>query len=244
MSTNVERVLYSLAKYSKRMNGRARRPRGNPKHLIEMLSPLLNGNKCSVCRKPHSQIDLHHVNGIWNDYSIENLIFVCRPCHLYTLHQGSWKNPPIKLSKEIIMHKYEDIKKITTVKKTRRINGVETTTECAPEGTWMTKAGKISEHGFQLLNYVGQLVNDGYSRAQACEELSDYFGVTAGAMNTAYPLLLKRKEEINNPSGVSIGTRSGKKSGKTRIQMTFAEYYHYRKCAEMDGVELIENDDR
>jgi hypothetical protein len=142
------------------------------------------------------------------------------------------------------MQKFEDIKKIDTVAKTRRINGVLTTTDCAPEGTWTTKSGKISEHGIQLFNYVTQLVNDGYSNIQACRELSPSFGVSADALNTAYSQIRKRKDMINALPGVSVTTRSNKKSGQNRIQMTFAEYYYYRKCAEKDGVELVENNDR
>lgn len=137
------------------------------------------------------------------------------------------------------MQNFQDIQKIQTVEKTRRINGVKTTTACAPEGTWVTKMGKVSDYGVQLFNYVGHLTNDGYSIIEACRELSPYFGVSADALCTAYGVIRKRMDTINDLPGVSIVKRSNTKSTRGRIQMTFAEYYHYRRCAEQDGVEII-----
>lgn len=136
------------------------------------------------------------------------------------------------------MQNFQDIQKIQTVEKTRRINGVKTTTACAPEGTWVTKAGHVSDNGLQLFNYIGKLVGEGYSIIEACRELSPYYGVGADALCTAYGIIRKRKTMISKIPGVSI-TQRVTKPVAGRIQMTFAEYYHYRRRAEQDGVDII-----
>lgn len=137
------------------------------------------------------------------------------------------------------MQNFQDIQKIQTVEKTRRINGIKTTTSCVPEGTWVTKMGKVSDYGLQLFTHVERLTADGYSIIQACRELSPYFGVGADALCTAYGVVRGRMNTIKNLPGVSVVKSSNTKSGRGRIQMTFAEYYHYRRCAEQDGVEII-----
>jgi plasmid maintenance system antidote protein VapI len=49
-----------------------------------------SGMICEVCSKTE-EIQLHHVDGQWWNYQLENLQFLCRTCHL-AAHGGCWKN--------------------------------------------------------------------------------------------------------------------------------------------------------
>jgi hypothetical protein len=48
----------------------------------------LNLRKCSICgvEKQHGHFDVHHINGDHNDNRPENLIALCRFCHINVTH--------------------------------------------------------------------------------------------------------------------------------------------------------------
>jgi hypothetical protein len=61
------------------------RKRGNPSTVLDAVAYIRWGNprnkRCECC-KVQGEIQLHHKNGNWKDYRLENLIWLCKGCHL------------------------------------------------------------------------------------------------------------------------------------------------------------------
>jgi hypothetical protein len=65
-----------------------------------------HGSKCEVCSKDTGRLDIHHKDN--NGYgktsrpnnNINNLMIVCRKCHLGILHHPSWKYNPTRTEKQ------------------------------------------------------------------------------------------------------------------------------------------------
>ena len=64
------------------------RKRGNPSTVLKAVAYIRWGStiirKCECCgaKGDNAKIELHHKNGIWKDYRLVNLIWLCKGCHL------------------------------------------------------------------------------------------------------------------------------------------------------------------
>jgi hypothetical protein len=72
-----------------------KRKRGNPPDVLKALTFLRGGRFCEVCGVTEYQkrIELHHKDGNWRNYQVNNLGFYCSDCHLDD-HNGCWSNLP------------------------------------------------------------------------------------------------------------------------------------------------------
>ena len=43
--------------------------------------------RCAICGEEHKKLDVHHIDGNFNNNTPENLIYLCRSCHLKQHHK-------------------------------------------------------------------------------------------------------------------------------------------------------------
>lgn len=76
--------------------------------LIRVIIMLEMNFMCYICQTKKISNELHHVNKNSNDNSINNLVVLCRKCHLIT-HKNNL-NLVYKIENEIVL-KLENIRK-------------------------------------------------------------------------------------------------------------------------------------
>jgi hypothetical protein len=72
-----------LARYHAKVNHPAytKRRRGNPQGVLKAVTFLRGTSACTMCGKD-GRNELHHVDSNWRNYSLDNLHYYCKTCHL------------------------------------------------------------------------------------------------------------------------------------------------------------------
>ena len=95
MITKTQKAVDTILRYHQRIQTAERRKRGNPPDVLEAVEYLRGGKVCEICdaTKYEKRIELHHRDGNWKNYTLENLGFYCSDCHLDD-HNGCWSIKP------------------------------------------------------------------------------------------------------------------------------------------------------
>jgi len=90
----LDRKLAIIERYRRKVIPAIKRARGNPQNLRYAVAWIKGWEPeqiiCECCGST-KRVQLHHRNGIWKDYYVHNLVFVCAVCHL-DQHNGCWSN--------------------------------------------------------------------------------------------------------------------------------------------------------
>lgn len=165
----LDRKLAIIERYRRKVIPVIKRKRGNPQNLRYAVAWIKGWEPeqiiCECCGST-KRVQLHHRNGIWKDYYVHNLVFVCAVCHL-DQHNGCWSNRS-HLQEEDIM-------------------SVTNRTE------WNGHQGSDTEtRRYKLIHRVEESVKDGTTITEACRALSEQsevlFGntITTEALVSAY----------------------------------------------------------
>ena len=105
MST-VSWAVNTIEKYNVKVKKYIKRTRGNPPDVLEAYALIRGGRFCEICnvhdtpKSFRSTIHLHHKDGNWKNYKLQNLIFVCSKCHIES-HEGCWSTKPCYEEKQM-----------------------------------------------------------------------------------------------------------------------------------------------
>ena len=79
----VATALAILARYHRKVNHPEYliRKRGNPESVVKAMT-LLNGSTACVQCGRTERTELNHIDGNWRNYTVNNLRFYCKPCHI------------------------------------------------------------------------------------------------------------------------------------------------------------------
>lgn len=109
---NTQRAVNTIQRYHERVQTALKRKRGNPPDVLKALTFLRGGRFCEVCgvTEYEKRIELHHKDGNWKNYQINNLGFYCSDCHLND-HNGNWSNVPnqteVVMSQVVTKYRWE-----------------------------------------------------------------------------------------------------------------------------------------
>lgn len=81
---NTEKAHAIVEKYRLKVKRALYRKRGNPMNVITAMKYLRGMHEQTWCENCSTvgPVQLHHKDGVWRNYTVENLIFVCKSCHL------------------------------------------------------------------------------------------------------------------------------------------------------------------
>ena len=79
----VESALGILARYHHTVNQATyvKRKRGNPRQVLDAVTFLRGSSACVLCGHT-GRTELHHTDGNWRNYTLDNLRYHCKACHL------------------------------------------------------------------------------------------------------------------------------------------------------------------
>lgn len=79
----VESALGILARYHHKVNQPTyvKRKRGNPPPVLDAVTFLRGSSACVLCGHT-GRTELHHIDGNWRNYTLDNLHYHCKACHL------------------------------------------------------------------------------------------------------------------------------------------------------------------
>lgn len=79
----VESALGILARYHHKVNQPTyvKRKRGNPPPVLDAVTFLRGSSACVLCGHT-GRTELHHIDGNWRNYTLDNLHYHCKVCHL------------------------------------------------------------------------------------------------------------------------------------------------------------------
>lgn len=101
----LDRKLAIIERYRRKVQKYTKRKRGNPQNVREAMAWIQGLDVAQIpceCCGSTKRVQLHHRNGVWQDYYVHNLVFICAVCH-QAEHNGCWQNVKHLQQEEDIM---------------------------------------------------------------------------------------------------------------------------------------------
>ena len=187
----LDRKLAIIERYRRKVIPAVKRPRGNPQNVREAMAWILGLDfariTCECCGST-TKVQLHHRNGVWKDYYVHNLVFICAVCH-QAEHNGCWQN---------ITHLQEEEDIMAVINRT----------------DWNGYQGNDTDTRREKLRRL--VKKAGGSVTEACRNLSaqskEHFGHAISPQTLESAFYFKRAEEVVDGEPVKAPRKKSQKS--------------------------------